>query len=113
MLILLFALAAVLTRKCPEYTGVLQKQVEVGKTAMLADAQVCSSSKRTQYAQQECNNESVTPENIESTKNHGDSDGDSTPNLDQIKAFLSSLDPDLLSTLLLEAQRESRNLESR
>ena len=30
-----------------------------------------------QYAQQECNNESVTLENIESTKNHGDSDGDS------------------------------------
>lgn len=66
-----------------------------------------------QYAQQECNNESVTPENIESTKNDGDSDGDSTPNLDQIKALLSSLDPDLLSTLLLEAQRESRSLESR
>ena len=69
--------------------------------------------KTLQYAQQECNNESVTLENIESTKNDGDSDGDSTPNLDQIKAFLSSLDPDLLSTLLLEAQRESRNLESR
>ena len=69
--------------------------------------------KTPQYAQQECNNESVTLENIESTKNDGDSDGDSTPNLDQIKAFLSSLDPDLLSTLLLEAQRESRNLESR
>ena len=89
--------------------GVLQKQVPVGKTAMLADAQVCLKPKRPQYAQQECNNESVTPENIESTKN----DGDSTPNLDQIKSLLSSLDPDLLSTLLLEAQRESRNLESR
>ena len=36
-------------------TGVLQKQVQVGKTAMLADAQVCSSSKRTQYAQQDSN----------------------------------------------------------
>ena len=106
MLILLFALAAVLTRKCPEYTGVLQKQVPVGKTAIPVDAQVCSSSKRTQYAQQECNNESVTPENIESTKNHGDSDGDSTPNLDQIKAFLSSLDPDLLQKLLVEILKE-------
>jgi hypothetical protein len=106
LLILLFALAAVLTRKCPEYTGVLQKQVQVGKTAMLADAQVCSSSKRTQYAQQECNNESVTPENIESTKNHGDSDGDSTPNLDQIKSLLSSLDPDLLQKLLVEILKE-------
>jgi hypothetical protein len=106
LLILLFALAAVLTRKCPEYTGVLQKQVQVGKTAMLADAQVCSSSKRTQYAQQECNNESVTPENIESTKNHGDSDGDSTPNLDQIKSLLSSLDPDLLQKLLVEILEE-------
>ena len=73
---------------------------------MLADAQVCSSSKITQYAQQECNNESVTPENIESTKNHGDSDGDSTPNLDQIKAFLSSLDPDLLQKLLVEILKE-------
>ena len=106
MLILLFALAAVLTRKCPEYTGVLQKQVPVGKTAIPVDAQVCSSSKRTQYAQQECNNESVTLENIESTKNHGDSDGDSTPNLDQIKAFLSSLDPDLLQKLLVEILKE-------
>ena len=36
-------------------TGVLQKQVQVGKTAMLADAQVCSSSKRNQYAQQDSN----------------------------------------------------------
>ena len=78
----------------------------MGKTAIPVDAQVCSSSKRTQYAQQECNNESVTPENIESTKNHGDSDGDSTPNLDQIKAFLSSLDPDLLQKLLVEILKE-------
>ncbi len=55
-----------------------------------------------QYAQQECNNESVTLENIESTKNDGDSDGDSTPNLDQIKSLLSSLDPDLLQKLLVD-----------
>ncbi|MGY8733380.1 MAG: hypothetical protein ACKVK0_14670, partial [Pirellulales bacterium] len=50
LLVLLFALAAVLTRKCTEQasTGVLQKQVPVGKTAMLADAQVCLSSKRNQ-----------------------------------------------------------------
>jgi hypothetical protein len=65
-----------------------------------------SQPKRYQYAQQECNNESVTPENIESTKNHGDSDGDSTPNLDQIKAFLSYLDPDLLRKLLVEILKE-------
>jgi len=59
-----------------------------------------------QYAQQKCNNESVTPENIESTKNDGDSDGDSTPNLDQIKSLLSSLDPDLLRKLLVEILKE-------
>jgi hypothetical protein len=80
----------------------LQEQVPVGKTAMLVDAQVCLKPKRTQYAQQECNNESVTPENIESTKN----DGDSTPNLDQIKSLLSSLDPDLLQKLLVEILKE-------
>ena len=55
LLVLLFALAAVLTRKCSEYTGVLQKQVQVGKTAILTDAQVCLSSKTTQYAQQDSN----------------------------------------------------------
>jgi hypothetical protein len=37
-------------------TGVLQKHVPVGKTAMLADAQVCLKPKRTQYAQQESEN---------------------------------------------------------
>jgi hypothetical protein len=58
-----------------------------------------------QYAEQECNNESVTLENIESTKSHGDSDGDSTPNLDQIKAFLSSLDPEELEHLLKQVQQ--------
>ena len=36
-------------------TGVLQKQVQVGKTAMLADAQVCLPSKTPQYAQQDSN----------------------------------------------------------
>ena len=36
-------------------TGVLQKQVPVGKTAMLVDAQVCLKPKRTQYAQQDSN----------------------------------------------------------
>ena len=33
-------------------TGVLQKQVPVGKTAMLADVQVCLKPKTPQYAQQ-------------------------------------------------------------
>ena len=36
-------------------TGVLQKQVQVGKTAMLADAKVCLKPKTTQYAQQDSN----------------------------------------------------------
>ena len=36
-------------------TGVLQKQVQVGKTAMLVDAQVCLKPKTTQYAQQDSN----------------------------------------------------------
>ena len=36
-------------------TGVLQKQVQVGKTAMLADTQVCLKPKTTQYAQQDSN----------------------------------------------------------
>ena len=57
LLVLLFALAAVLTRKCSEQasTGVLQKQVPVGKTAIPVDAQVCLKPKTLQYAQQDSN----------------------------------------------------------
>jgi hypothetical protein len=78
----------------------------VDLASILAKASDTDLSAILQYAQQECNNESVTPENIESTKNYGDSDGDSTPNLDQIKALLSSLDPDLLQKLLVEILKE-------
>ena len=74
--------------------------------SIFENATVADLSALVQYAQQECNNESVTLENIESTKNHGDSDGDSTPNLDQIKSLLSSLDPDLLQKLLVEILKE-------
>ena len=44
--------------------------------SILAKATVADLAALVQYAEQECNNESVTPENIESTKNYGDSAGD-------------------------------------
>jgi hypothetical protein len=96
----------VLTRKCPEYTGVLQKQVEVGKTAMLADAQVCSSSKRTQYAQQKSCEGSEAPVIIESTENYSDHVGYSTQNRANLTAILAALDSEELKQLLNQIQQK-------
>ena len=87
-------------------TGVLQKQVQAGKTAMLADARRCSDTKTTQYPLKECDTGTKTSVNIESVKNECALECADGADLDQIKALLASVDPDLLLKLVKEIQNQ-------
>jgi hypothetical protein len=70
------------------------------------DAAVCLKPKTTEYPLKECDTGTETSVKIESVKNECALECADGADLDQIKALLASVDPDLLMKLVKEIQNQ-------
>jgi hypothetical protein len=79
---------------------VIEDILNTQNTAMLADAQLCLSSKTTQYAQQESYKGKETPLIIDSTEMECESECDRLENIEHIENLLHTFDADYVQLLL-------------